>query len=294
MSIALKKTIKNSYFKYFLFYALILISTLRLSYAFEWRELSSDHFRVYFLKDDNFAKDLLDKAEEYYRHIASDLGYPRYSEFWTWDNRVKIYIYPDHQSFLKVTGQPAWSQGMADYTTKQIISYVWSRGFIESLLPHEMAHLIFRDFVGFKGEIPLWLDEGVAQWEEELKRNHIKVTARKLYDEDTMLTLTDMMKLDLRRMNDSDKIYIRATKTKDGDKGVLILSGDNLINVFYIQSASLVGFLIDKYGSYSFADFCRQLRDGKALEEALRFAYPTHLRSLADLENRWREYLAGD
>ena len=61
--------------------------------------VKGDHFLVYFTKDEGFAKDVLNKSELYYNRISSDLGYARYSEFWTWDKRVKIYIYPDKDSF---------------------------------------------------------------------------------------------------------------------------------------------------------------------------------------------------
>ena len=261
------------------------------SFAEDWQEAKGDHFIVCFMQDRKFAEDVLGKAEVYYERIATELGYPRYSEFWIWDKRVKIYIYPDHQSFIKATNQPNWSHGMADYRTKQILSFAWSQNFLESLLPHEMAHLIFRDFVGFKGEVPIWLDEGIAQWEEETKRSEMKNMVKQLYDEDTLLSLKDMMKLRLMEIRDQSKTYILSTLTKKGEKASLILGTDNLITIYYIQSVSLVGFLIEKYGSTSFADFCRELRDGKSLDEALRSAYPTHLQNVNDLERKWREYI---
>ena len=258
----------------------------------DWKEIKGDHFILYFTEDKDFdkAKDILDKAEVYYRRIATELGYPRYSEFWTWDNRVKIYIYPTRELYLKATEQPSWSYGMADYRKKIIASYTGSQEFIDSILPHEMAHLIFRDFVGFRGEVPLWLDEGVAQWEEELKRQPIKGIVRDLYLGDQLLSLSDLMSLDIRHIDADKKVYMRQIRGRDGQKGVLILNGENLVKTYYIQSVSVVGFLIEKYGSISFAAFCRQLRDGKSLEEALRFAYPT-IHGTDELEDRWKEYL---
>ena len=272
-----------------LFCNLIILSN---SFAQGWQELGGEHFRIFFTQDEKLAKDILDRAENYYRNIASDLGYPRYSEFWTWERRVRIYIYPDHASYLRATGQQKWSQGMADYTNKQIKSYAHSQWFVDSILPHEIGHLIFRDFVGFKGEVPLWLDEGVAQWSEAAKRENIKAMAKQLYDNDSILSLTDMMKLDIRNVTGNDRVYIRSARTKSGDSGVLFLSGDNLVNTYYLQSVSLVGFLIERYGSGDFAEFCRQLRNGRSLDDALRLTYPTHIQDINELENKWREYLA--
>ncbi len=234
---------------------------------------------------------MLDAAEKDYRRIAYDLGYARYSEFWTWDKRVKIYIFADKESFLKATGQPAWSEGMADYTNKHIVSYVWGKGFIESLLPHEMAHLVFRDFVGFQGEVPLWLDEGVAQWEEEAKRKEIKALIQRYYRDDNLLLVSDIMRLNIEHLKGKQGVLIRATKTKDGKDGVLFLSANNLIEIYYLESVSLVGYLIEKFGANSFSGFCRELRDGKTVEDALKTTYPLHIRNLQEFESGWREYL---
>ncbi|MCM8831018.1 MAG: hypothetical protein NC918_02355 [Candidatus Omnitrophica bacterium] len=277
---------------------LTTISFLFLSFLYgktlssNWKELSSEHFIVYYVGDDKFIKDVLSAAEKYYQHIALDIGYPRYSEFWTWEKRAKIYIYPTKNDFLKATSQPEWSEGIANYANKSIISYAWSKGFIESLLPHEIAHLIFRDFVGFKGEIPLWLDEGVAQWAEVVKRQHIKELVKKLFLEDSLLSLSDLTKLDIRNLKDKNRVYIRPTRTKDGSPGVLFISLEQLINNYYLQSASVVGFLIEKYGSSDFAAFCRELRDGKNLDDAIRAVYGIHFKNIEELETVWRKYIS--
>ncbi|MCM8791987.1 MAG: hypothetical protein NC826_02410 [Candidatus Omnitrophica bacterium] len=275
-----------------IFFIGLLFILFSWCFAQQWQELKGEHFIVYYTKDERFARQVLDKAEIYYREIASDLGYPRYSEFWLWDKRVKIYIYPDKELFLKATGQPSWSEGMADYGAKKIISYNLSQVFLESILAHEMAHLIFRDFVGFKGEIPLWLDEGVAQWAERAKRNHLKQMAKKLYEEDRLLSLEDMMKLDIRHIRTEGEVYVRSTTSKDGQPRVLFLSGENLVSIYYLQAFSLVGFLIERYGADSFTHFCRNLRDGKKLNNALSATYPNYIRTLEELERRWRKYLS--
>ncbi len=268
------------------------LMTCPYSYGYQWSDIKGDHFIVHYTDNKDFAEDCADKAEVYYKRIAEGLGYPRYKEFWTWDNRVKIYIYPNQASYLKATHQPAWSHGMAEYKSKEIHSFAGSDDFLVSILPHEIAHLIFRDFVGFKGEVPLWLDEGVAQWAEEEKRQKVRNYVKRLYEEETLLTLDDMMKLDVRTITVNSRIYIRSTFTKTGEKAPLILGADNLVNSYYVQAVSLVDFLIEKFGSTSFAVFCRELRDGKSLEDALRSAYPAHIQNLDEMERQWRKYLS--
>jgi hypothetical protein len=260
--------------------------------AMEWRQLSGDHFIIHFAKNEKFAKEVLSKAEVYYRRIALELGYPRYTDFWLWKNRVKIYIYPTIKSYLKGTGQPIWSEGMADYINKELASYEGSEDFLISVLPHEIAHLIFRDFVGFEGEIPVWLDEGVAQWAEEAKRDEMKRIVQEIYQEDSLLLISDLTKLNINALKEIDRVYIRPTITKEGKTGVVFLSAEHLVTTYYVAAVSLVGFLIEKYGSKRFASFCRELRDGESLEEAIKSAYPEYIDSLDELEGRWRKYLA--
>jgi len=280
--------------KFLILLSIAIFLSANIVTAEQWRELKGDHFIVYFYENKNFASQVLRKAEKDYVRIASDLGYARYSNFWTWNNRVKIYIHPDHASYVSTSNQPEWSEGMADYEKKEIHSYSGSSDFLSSVLPHEIAHLIFRDFVGFEGEVPLWLDEGVAQWEEEVSRSRIKMILTENLRKKALLPLKDMMDLDVRLIkDDDDRLHLRATFI-DGKHGFLILDADSLINLYYLQAASLVGFLIERYGTDKFTDFCRQLRDGKSLVDALRSAYTARLSSIEELEDKWVQYLKGE
>lgn len=237
--------------------------------AQDWQELKGDHFIIFYVNDQDFAGNVLRQSEYYYNRIASDLGYVRYSNFWQWDQRARIYIYQDKDSFLKKTGQPAWSLGDADYSKKEIHSYSGCIHFLDGTLPHEIAHLIFRDFVGFKGEVPLWLDEGVAQWEEKPKHEIVKALIKQLYDQKKLMSLSELTHMDVRRVAETEK-------ARD----------------FYVQAASLVGFLIEKHGTDNFVQFCRGLRDGKDLDESLQFTYPTEMRNTEELERKWLEYIS--
>ena len=259
-----------------------------LAMAEEWQELKGDHFIVYHGKDyADFAGQVSRKAEEYYKSISSDLGYVRYSGFWKWENRVKIYIYPDHDSYIKASGRPEWSRGVANYQKKHILSYLWSHDFLEVLLAHELAHLIFRDFVGFKGEVPLWLDEGVAQWEEQLYRLNRKAAIRHAAHSGEVFSLQDLMTIDVRQIKSTDTVRVYSLIT--GKQ--LVFKGESFVQSYYLQAFSLVGFLMEKYHADKFVIFCRQLRDGKSIVQALQSVYPTQMRTMEDMENQWRDYI---
>ena len=68
-------------------------------------------------------------------------------------------------------------------------------------MPHEITHLIFRDYVGFQGEVPVWLDEGVAQWEEPAKRKVVRSIMRFYLENGKGYSLEDLMSVDVRNMS---------------------------------------------------------------------------------------------
>ncbi len=235
----------------------------------EWQELKGDHFIIYFVGDKAFSKEVLRKAEQYYDNISGDLGYSRRSNFWQWENRSKIYIYEDRESFTTTGGYPHWSEGIAEYSTRTINTFSGSRNFINAVLPHEITHLIFRDFVGLDNpNIPLWLDEAVAQRQEPYKRKVIKNAVKYIYEQGRTIPLTKFMNMN-----------------------VMEETAERIVAAFYIQAMSIVEFLTEEYGTDRFISFCRGLRDGKGIEEALQFAYPTSMRSVEELEQKWIEWI---
>jgi hypothetical protein len=235
--------------------------------AEEWKSEKSTHFIVYY-KDAplEFIEKVIKYAEDYYQQIASNLGFNRY-EFWLWENRAKIYIYrdaPDYQFHDK--GQPRWSGGEANFQERTIRTYPLAAGFFDSMLPHELGHIIFREFIGFKSIIPLWLDEGVASYQEEARRFGSENQVKKAIKENKFIPLSELSRLDLRESGDTE-----------------------FISLFYAESVSIVDYLIKRYGKTTFTYFCRSLRDGKGLREALRSNYSFN--DLSELNNNWLHYL---
>ena len=249
-------------------FLLLALTGSCLAEGMDWSLLKGDHFIVRYKTNEPFAREVLRAAEKYYQNVASDLGYIRYANFWTWDNRVTIEIHPDQASFRQATRQPSWSVGYADYTLKSISTFDGSSIFVQSILPHEITHLVFRDFVGFKGEVPLWIDEGVSQWQEPDKRRIVRAYARRLVEQGQFFPLQDLTRTDIR-----DSLDQRRVQT------------------FYIQAASLVEFMIERFGAEAFTDFCRQLRDGKSLNESLKFSYSSRMRDLDELQKEWIKYV---
>jgi hypothetical protein len=235
----------------------------------DWQEIKGQHIIVYYVQDKALAEKVAQRAEDLYSKIAEDLGYTKRDKFWTWQNRAKIYIYPSRDAFNSGTGSPAWAGGKAVGKKREISTFSGYEDFLESVLPHELTHLMFRDFIGFEGDIPLWLNEGVAQWEEKANRDATDPLMLSLLKQNRLIPFDELTRIDSRN-----------------------LERDGRVAEFYAQAGSLVGFLIRRHGSDGFRRLCGQIRDGKTVDDALGFAYPETIRNMKELEQTWRKYLA--
>jgi hypothetical protein len=254
-----------------LFGLLIWQSELR---AEEWREDDSEHFVVFYLQDADFASEVVGRAEEHYDRINVDLGLthvvkreraPRLLE-----NRCRIYLYNDKDEYVKATGSPDWSEGKVNYRERIIWSFSGSEHFLDNLLPHEIAHILFREYVGFDNNyVPQWLDEGVAQSEEAGRVEKSLEIMKKRLEEHDYLPLSEI-----------DRVNLESADERKAE-------------LFYAQSVTLVHFLLSEYGELRFIDLCSALRDGQALEPALSIATGGLLRSMSELEDAWKDFILG-
>lgn len=241
-------------------------------HAEEWLEKKSKHFIAYYLDDATFASAVIQRAEQYYSRINVELGFSHVVKRdrvpWLDDRRCRIYLYRDQDEFVEATGSPSWSGGKTIYQERIIWSFEGSDQFMDGILPHELAHILFREFVGFNNpRVPLWLDEGVAQYAEVAKREKALNYMKQALEQGVYIPLEK----------------ISAVGVGEDDTA--------LAELFYMQSASLVHFLISKYGSGRFIDFCRALRDGRNIERALTSGISSYLDSLVRFEEAWKRYV---
>jgi len=231
-----------------------------------WQTVKSEHFVVLHVGEKDFARKVAASAELYYDTIANDLGFRRRGGFWLWDRRVRVRIYPTKGAFQRAEKAPDWASGKANYGRREIVTYQWSSGFLDSLLPHEITHLVLREWIGGREALPLWINEGLAQWVEKTDRGDARKAARRLLASGRAMSLSDMR---------SPKLHTQEKREA---------------SAFYTQSWSLVAFLIETRGRERFGKLCRQLRAGKSIDDALRFTYPQTLRNIEELQKQWISY----
>jgi len=238
-----------------------------LAKADDWQITKSTHFIVYYKNaQEDFLERLIERAEDYYNKIADDLGFRRYN-FWLWDNRAKIYIYDNAQDYQAATGQPSWSSGCAKVKEKVISTFPYAQRFFDTILPHEMGHVVFREFVGFDNyAIPLWLEEGVSSYQEKIMRLMVNKLVKEAIDKGTFMSLEKLSNFNPQLSQDSE-----------------------LVKLFYVESLSIINYLIKEFGSDNFVFFCQNLRDKKNLEAAFRSAY--QFSNIQELEQAWRRFL---
>ena len=232
-----------------------------------WQSFSSAHFIIYYknAKDSSVYR-VADKAEDYYETITDDLGFRRYN-FWVRINRAKIYLYDNARDYREETKQPEWSSGAAIPSEKLIYSYDGADSFFNTVLPHEMAHIIFREAAGFNNySIPTWLDEGAACFQEKIRRSGADEVVKQARKRGSFIRLEELGKLNPHSMQDKQ-----------------------LVELFYAESLSVVNFLVEKYGKDNFSDFCRDLNKFNNLDKAIQHAYDFN--DLRELSDAWGRYL---
>jgi hypothetical protein len=253
----------------------VLCAVLALSStgnAEPWRDMSSQHFRVFYLEDAAFAATVAEWGEHYYTQITLDLGLQHVVKRdwapWLWERRCRIYLYPSREAYLRATRAPQWSGGMVNYRQRVVYSFLGAPAFLDKTLPHELAHIVFREFVGFdNARVPRWLDEGVAQYAESGRREE---------------------SLDLILQGVAQGVYLSLPQLQQVP---LSHASGGVAQLFYAQAVTLVHFFLEQYGSRRFIDFCRNLRDGQPIDRALSFATSGSVRSLADFEAAWQQFI---
>jgi hypothetical protein len=132
---------------------------------------------------------------------------------------------------------------------------------LNSVLPHELGHMVFMAVLGYGQGCPLSLHEGVAICSElAFRRNYYREVLKSHLATESALTCEELLGL-----------------AKYPEKP----------DLFYAQSASLVEYLTDLRGAAVFRSFCREtcrLGTAKALEASYGF------KDMAALDKGWKAY----
>jgi hypothetical protein len=209
---------------------------------------------------DSFARELMDACQEGLARLTQDIGtYP--------ERPIKIYIYAS-DSDLKgaMISSNEWSGGVA-FTDFGIIAINippseldWGK----KALVHELTHLVVRQ-VTFSpyGQLPLWLDEGLAMYNEGELDPVFRSYLEKAILEDKLISVRSLC----------------SPFSAYSEKASLS----------YAESYSLVEYLLDNYGQGKMLNLLALLKQGNTYDEALTAVYGF---DIDGLDARWRATLA--
>lgn len=174
-------------------------------------------------------------------------------------------IYRTQEEYRAKTGQPEWSGGMklgrGVFTFEQYD--------VDSVLAHEITHIIFGEFMEGQEQKYRWLNEGLAMYieahfEPGKQVNDIQAAWVSRMREVPILTLDEILRF---------KPY--SEKARD-------------VELWYATVADFTAFLIQNGGAFNFSLFLKQLREGGSVDQALTQAYPGKYRSMEELYAVWR------
>jgi len=235
-----------------------------------WQQLKGQDFIIYYRSDvpDDFVQTTMDTAEDELKRVADNLGITNNQE-WDYEKKIKIYIYSDKEDFVKNGGQAIWAHGVAFAKARTIKLFPDAYGFFDNLLPHELGHIVFRDDIGLTPEVPKWFEEGVAIYQEKAKRFGSNKIVKEVIEKGQFISLSQLTGV---------RLY------KD--------SSDQVVDLFYTESASVVYFMITELGDREFDLLLDELRSGTPFEEAIHKVYLRY-KDINELNQAWVDYLQG-
>lgn len=231
-----------------------------------WFLRESEHFSVFY-RDLSQAKIVSDKAEYYFEKIIYDLGYEK--DF-KWDRKCQVFIVesPDKwKEFLKGIGFNADLVGgfVPNYGEEEMFLCALSEGYLALTFPHELTHLIFKEVAG-KNIIPLWLNEGLANYEASVTSISNELLTKSI-KEGTHILLGDLLRI------------------------TAYPEGKNARELFYAQSEKLVEFLITQCGREKFKKFCDLILKDKSFKDVISSVYSKDFKDLEDFNIKLVEYI---
>jgi len=259
-----KKNLAVSFLIFFLSFPLCVSARQR-----QFPELkgykSTMNFRVWAPTQEN-ADIIASELEEYYKEFLSDLKYGGMLK-----KKPEIRVFKNYEEYIDKTRELGYNTthtggiAISRSARRPAKIYFFLSNRLIQVLRHELTHVLFKEITaGLKtnAKIPLWLNEGIAVYEERGMPYKAIVSGA----------------LKAGRVIPVGEVVSYTTYPTDRDKN----------HLFYAQSASLVDFLLNKYGGTKFLVFSRkQVRNSKSINEALSSTYYPHIKNVSQLSGAW-------
>ena len=228
---------------------------------YSWRSLTEGEVTIYWYKgDESFAREIMLSAQQALARLAEDTG----AEL---KKPVKLYIYTNARDLQGAMIFPQeWTGGVA-FTRYGIIAIgiapdnlYWGK----RAVAHELTHLVIHQMtLNPYGDLPTWLDEGLAMYTEGALGPEFTAQLNKAIAEKSLISV--------RSLSSPFSAYAEYSY------------------LAYAQSYSLVEFLISNYGQAKMLELLNTFKQGSTYDEALVKVYGFDMDGLNAL---WLDYIA--
>ena len=234
----------------------------RCSFVYEdtrysWKKLSREDITLaWYSGNDSMGRELLDAAVSASQRLATEFGVER--------KPATIYIYGSYEDLRSGIGDSAqeWTGGRAypEYGVVMIGVPSSQLSFGKRAVPHEVAHLmVHRATSNPYGDIPRWLDEGLAMWSEG--------SLESVYDNALKRAIKANALLSLKTLS--------SNFPADADQASLA----------YAESYSVVNFMRTSFGREKIGALLQAFRQGNTGDGALQAVLGV---TTSELDGRWR------
>nr|BAL58217.1 hypothetical conserved protein [uncultured prokaryote] len=244
-----------------------------LSYEEQSTSIETENFIIRYVKDKDFplASYIGDVLEAQFRQLKNI--FPVHQK-----NKILVEIMPDIQTFAlasplrEIEIRKTGTVGLCKYAKIMIVSpRLYSRGYHwASTAGHELVHYFEKRTYG--DSLPLWLNEGVAKYFENMWRKALNLSER---ERDFLLVLKNGWGRGI--FVSFDEMYPSIAKLPSGDHA----------GVAFAEVESFVSYFIEKYGQAKFFDLLSAISFNggdikRAVNELLGIEF-------SELEKGWRE-----
>ena len=252
-----------------------------------WLESKSTHFDIYTQK----RKEGIPSSN---MSMTFEQAYQTLRRFipWMLAGRVRVFIYQDHQSYLRhEPNAKAWTRAMAYPTRGEIVVYdePGKQRELQEVFTHELTHIFTQQFFDSHktGRImtPTWLDEGLAvfmedqaaggakggPWSNDLKTLNFQPNPSNVppsFGSSTLFSLSFRSRLKSKK--EGNPVYLVAFEEFMEEDSLPGAEGRNQVQNWYFQAYAMVRFLLNPAGGSTpsnrmqFEQFTRLISQGEA------------------------------
>ena len=227
---------------------------------YQWQvEVAADLDIYWYSLETSMVKKLTEGVESRLSRVKLEVDIPE-------ERKPKVFVYPSSKELRSaVLFTQEWTGALAFWDYNIILIPVqqdtleWSK----RTLAHEITHLLVREATfGPFGDIPTWLNEGLAQYAEgDMEEYHRQVLDRAI-KENNLISIKSL--------------------------GSSFPAAPSQASLAYAQSLSVVSYLIETYGWTKMQELLSLFKEGSTYDNALQKVYSF---DTGGLEEKWRVHV---